>query len=145
MYVLATDMIFKITLKSTTAYTECILVCVPQFTVSNGCSIVSISVSHFLHHVSSVRICVLVPSSFLFRGHGSWLFNLITGDWWHQVQSCADLPQKPAAGISWDEEQWDSADQSERRSDRTRGRLTFDELLGADTFLSLLGIPPFNR
>lgn len=108
---------------------------------------------HFYFHVSLSpawrqqieRICVPLPSSFLFRGHSSWLFNLIMRDWWHQAQSCADLIRKPALGISWDEEQWDSADQSVSRSDRTTVRHTVDELLGASTFLWLLGTPPFNR
>lgn len=44
-------------------------------------------------------LCPLV-SSFLLRGHRSCSFNPITADWWHQVQSCDDLTQKPAAGIS---------------------------------------------
>lgn len=59
---------------------------------------------------SRVQICKDLwrpSSSFLFRGYGSWLFNLITKDWWHQVQSCADLSTDPPVGISWDEERWD--------------------------------------
>lgn len=98
-------------------------------------------------HVVSKAVWISAPlaSSFLLRGHGSWLFNPITADWWHQVQSCPDLSPKPAAGISWDEEQWDNTDQSVWGSDRNRGRCTVDELVGANSLLWLLGIPPFNR
>ncbi|XP_071319611.1 guanine nucleotide-binding protein G(I)/G(S)/G(O) subunit gamma-T2b isoform X1 [Trachinotus anak] len=53
-------------------------------------------------------------------------------------------PKSQQPGISWDEEQWDSTDQSVRRSDRTRAGHTVDELLGANTFLRLLEILTFN-
>lgn len=93
---------------------------------------------HWCNDVNFTLLSAELPtsSSFLFRGNGCWLFNPITRDWWHQVQSCADLSRKPTTGISWDEEQWGQRS-SVWQGDRTRGRSTFDELLGANTFLCL--------
>ena len=81
--------------------------------------------SHTFSH--SCSLCACFPSSFLFGGgggNGTWLFNLITGDWWHQAQSCADLaPKAGSRGSAGDEEQWDGTDQSvsvKQRSDQRR-------------------------
>lgn len=106
--------------------------CVPWFGVSN-CFSVSLSLhascrSVLIYAVLPPPSCSgvmapvrLIPS----RGIGDIRAN--------------PLPTK--GGISLDEEQWDRADQSEWRSDRTRRRNTVDELLGAKTFFLIVEDP----
>lgn len=55
------------------------------------------------------------------------------------------LPESQPPGISRDEEQWDSTDQSVRRSDRTGRRQTVDELVGANTFSQSVGDPDIEQ
>ena len=81
----------KAHVSSYSMYFICTLTRLPKFAASNRWRLNSTRLTFSIMSPAAdlLRICVLFPSSFLSRGHGSWLFNPITGDWWHQVQSCA--------------------------------------------------------